>query len=180
MRRPRPPGKGEVSLFLYVLIILAAFALDQLTKYLATVYLAPAGTLPFLPGVMELRFHLNDGAAFSSFSGARVFLIVFTGCALAALAAYLFWKKPESRLERAALAMLIGGGLGNFVDRVRTGEVVDFFATTFIDFAVFNVADCFVCVGVGLLVLSVFLEEAAKRKREKPQDAQTGGTDGSN
>ena len=108
MRRPRPPGKGEVSLFLYVLIILAAFALDQLTKYLATVYLAPAGTLPFLPGVMELRFHLNDGAAFSSFSGARVFLIVFTGCALAALSR----AGGGDLFQEFSAGLLLGLGVG--------------------------------------------------------------------
>ena len=120
-----------------ILSILGCVVLDQLTKYLAQIYLQPVGTMEFIPGVMELRFVLNDGAAFSSFSGARWFLILFTGVAIAALAVYLFWKKPESRLERAAIIMMIGGGLGNLIDRVRTGVVVDFFATTFMNFAVF-------------------------------------------
>lgn len=145
-----------------VLGILGCVVLDQLTKYLAQLYLQPVGTMPFIPGIMELRFVLNDGAAFSSFAGARLFLILFTGVAIAALAVYLFWKKPSKRLERAALVLLIGGGLGNLIDRVRTGVVVDFFATTFVDFAVFNVADCFVCVGAAMLILYVFLEERKK------------------
>lgn len=145
-----------------VLGILGCVVLDQLTKYFAQLYLQPVGTMPFIPGIMELRFVLNDGAAFSSFAGARLFLILFTGVAIAALAVYLFWKKPPKHLERAALVLLIGGGLGNLIDRVRTGVVVDFFATTFVDFAVFNVADCFVCVGAAMLILYVFLEERKK------------------
>ena len=98
-----------------VLGILGCVVLDQLTKYFAQLYLQPVGTMPFIPGIMELRFVLNDGAAFSSFAGARLFLILFTGIAIAALAVYLFWKKPPKRLERTALVLLIGGGLGNSV-----------------------------------------------------------------
>lgn len=147
--------------------IAALVALDQVTKYLAVAYLAPVGTLPFLPGVMELRYVVNDGMAFSMLSGNRWFLLIATGLVMAVLLGYLIWKKPESRLERAALVLVLAGGMGNFIDRLLHGYVVDFFATTFIDFAVFNVADCFVCVGVGLLLLAVLLEERRKK--------QTGG-----
>lgn len=156
-----------------VLGILGCVVLDQLTKYFAQLYLQPVGTMPFIPGIMELRFVLNDGAAFSSFAGARLFLILFTGIAIAALAVYLFWKKPPKRLERMALVLLIGGGLGNLIDRVRTGVVVDFFATTFVDFAVFNVADCFVCVGAAMLILYVFLEERKKSGEPERKGSET-------
>lgn len=156
-----------------VLGILGCVVLDQLTKYFAQLYLQPVGTMPFIPGIMELRFVLNDGAAFSSFAGARLFLILFTGIAIAALAVYLFWKKPPKRLERTALVLLIGGGLGNLIDRVRTGVVVDFFATTFVDFAVFNVADCFVCVGAAMLILYVFLEERKKSGGPERKGSET-------
>lgn len=156
-----------------VLGILGCVVLDQLTKYFAQLYLQPVETMPFIPGIMELRFVLNDGAAFSSFAGARLFLILFTGIAIAALAVYLFWKKPPKRLERTALVLLIGGGLGNLIDRVRTGVVVDFFATTFVDFAVFNVADCFVCVGAAMLILYVFLEERKKSGEPERKGSET-------
>ena len=141
-------------LLLYVVGIAVLIALDQITKYLATLYLAPVGVLPFIPGVMELRYVLNDGAAFSLLSGVeggRVILLVFTGIAL------------------AALVLIIAGGLGNFVDRALNGVVVDFFATTFMNFAVFNVADIFVCMGVGLMVLSLLLEEYRSRKKARAE-----------
>lgn len=147
-----------------LLAIAVLVALDQVTKYLAVVYLAPVGTLPFLPGVMELRYVVNDGMAFSMLSGNRWFLLIATGLVMAVLLGYLLWKKPESRLERTALVLVLAGGLGNFIDRLLHGYVVDFFATTFIDFAVFNVADCFVCVGVGLLLLALLLEERRKKQ----------------
>ena len=134
-------------------------ALDQLTKYLATEHLRPVGSLPFLPGVMELRYVLNDGIAFSMFAGMRWLLIAVTGAALCVLFVYLMCKRPVSRiewLEYGSWVLVLGGGVGNLIDRVRTGYVVDFFATTFIDFAVFNVADCFITVGIALLILSVF------------------------
>ena len=85
-----PIKERNVPLLISVIIIIALTGLDQLTKHLATVYLAPVGSMPFIPGVMELRYVLNDGAAFSMLADAewgRVFLIVVTGLALAALAA---------------------------------------------------------------------------------------------
>ena len=154
-----------------VLGILGCVVLDQLTKYFAQLYLQPVGTMPFIPGIMELRFVLNDGAAFSSFAGARLFLILFTGIAIAALAVYLFWKKPPKRLERTALVLLIGGGLGNLIDRVARGYVVDFIDFRLIHFAIFNVADIFVVVGVILLLIYLLFFESKRAKAQK--DNQT-------
>lgn len=170
----RQSGKEQPLLISFV-IAAVLIGLDQLTKYLATVYLAPVGTMPFLPGVMELHYVLNDGAAFSFLSGfawAPTFFVVVTGVALAALAGYFLWKKPSSWLERWAFILVFAGGLGNWIDRLRNGYVVDFFATTFIDFAVFNVADCFICVGAGLLVLWVLLQELRAKSARSGQDPQ--------
>ena len=135
-----------------VLVVAAIVALDQLTKYLATTHLAPVGSMPFIPGIMELRYLLNDGMAFSLLSGGRWLLIAVTSVAMAGM-----------------LLMIIGGGIGNLIDRVATGYVVDFFATTFIDFAVFNVADCFVTVGVFLLAAAILYGEFIAKKKAPPQ-----------
>ena len=157
-----PIKERNVPLLISVIIIIALTGLDQLTKHLATVYLAPVGAMPFIPGVMELRYVLNDGAAFSMLADAewgRVFLIVVTGLALVALAVYFFWKKPSSWLERWVFILIFSGGLGNLIDRVLNGVVVDYINLLFMQFAVFNFADICVCVGVGLWVLEIFLEE---------------------
>ena len=89
------------------------------------------------------------------------------GLALAALAVYFFWKKPSSWLERWVFILIFSGGLGNLIDRVLNGYVVDFFATTFMNFAVFNVADCFVCVGAALFVIAVLRQELNAKKEQK-------------
>ena len=168
-----PIKERNVPLLISVIIIIALTGLDQLTKHLATVYLAPVGAMPFIPGVMELRYVLNDGAAFSMLADAewgRVFLIVVTGLALAALAVYFFWKKPSSWLERWVFILIFSGGLGNLIDRVLNGEVVDYINLLFMQFAVFNFADICVCVGVGLWVLVIFLEELHAENGQSPKE----------
>ncbi len=152
-----------ISFVLVALLI----GLDQLTKYLATAFLAPVGVCPFIPGVMELRYVRNEGAAFSLLADAawgRAFLIVVTALALAALAGWFIRKKPNLWWERWTFILIFSGGIGNLIDRIAHGSVVDFFATTFIDFAVFNVADCFVCVGAGLLALLMLRQELGAAK----------------
>ena len=156
-----------MRLLVYAILILLLVGADQLTKYLAASYLAPVGTAPFLPGIMELRYVENDGMAFSMLSGRQTLLIVVTGITLAALVWYLFFKRPQARTERVAVCLIIAGGLGNLIDRVTAGRVIDFFATTFIDFAVFNVADCFVCVGAALFVIAVLRQELNAKKEQK-------------
>ncbi len=154
---------------LYFLGFLVLVALDQFTKYLATTYLMPVGTMPFIPGVMELRYVLNDGAAFSFFAGKTWFLVGATSIALIALAAYAFIKKPKNKLELISLTLILAGGVGNLIDRILYGVVVDFFATTFINFAVFNVADCCVVIGTGLMILYVILDEYKVYKNKKQE-----------
>lgn len=164
---------------LTLVIAAVLIALDQLTKYLATTFLAPVGSVPFLPGIMELRYVLNDGMAFSMLAGKRWILVAATGIALCAIAVYLWRKKPATKaeyLEYWSWVLVFAGGVGNLIDRVRTGYVVDFFATTFIDFAVFNVADCFVTVGIALLIISVILLERGSSQKTR----ETDGSDGAN
>ncbi len=163
-----------------VIIVVLLIAFDQFTKYLATQYLEPVGSMPFIPGVMELRYVLNDGAAFGFFAGRTWLLIGFTGVALVALAIFAASRKNKTWLERVSYILIISGGVGNLIDRIVSGVVVDFFATTFINFAVFNVADCFVVVGTILLMLFVILDEMKMQKEKKADKTQTGERAGDN
>lgn len=157
---------------MYALVTLLSTAVlvgvDQGLKYWATLSLAPIGTHPLIPGVVGLRYVLNDGAAFSMLGGKQGFLIAFTGIALIALAAYLFIKRPK-KLEYISWVLVLSGGLGNLIDRVLNQVVVDYIELQFMDFAVFNFADILVCVGIGLLLLDIILEECRKSKREKEE-----------
>lgn len=143
---------------LFALVILGA---DQLTKYLTVANIPLHGQVDFIPGFLGLTYVQNDGAAFSSFSGMQwlfaVIFIVFT-----ALVVWEYWKKamPFTTFERWCIAAIYGGGLGNMVDRVRLGYVVDMIETKFITFPVFNVADCFITCGcIALIFHLVFFNK---------------------
>ena len=151
--------------------LLAAAALigiDQAIKLWATNVLQPIGAMPLIPHVVELRFVLNPGMAFSLLSGRQLFLIVATSAALILVAYWLFFRSRNDRLQQAALILVLGGGIGNLIDRVLNGEVVDYINLLFMRFAVFNFADICVCVGVALWVLVIFLEELHSGDAKEP------------
>ena len=137
---------------------------DQLIKLWAVQVLEPVGAMPLIPHVVELRFVLNPGMAFSLLSGKQLFLIAATGAALFLVAYWLFFRSRGKKLQRAALILVLGGGIGNLIDRVLNGEVVDYINLLFMRFAVFNFADICVCVGVALWVLVILLEETHEEK----------------
>ena len=145
-----------MSFFLYSLFVLAIVAADQITKYLVVANIPLYGDVPFLPGVLGLTYVQNTGAAFSAFQGMQwlfaVIFLVFTAAVL-----WEYFKKPMgfSAFERWCIAAIYGGGLGNMIDRLRLGYVVDMLETQFMDFPVFNVADCFITCGCIALVVSL-------------------------
>ena len=144
--------------------------IDQLIKHWATAALLPVGNMDLLPGIVELRYCLNDGMAFSMLAGKQTLLIGMTSVMLVVVAAMLFTRKM-SVWERISWTLILGGGVGNLIDRVLNGVVVDYINVLFMHFAIFNFADICVCVGVGLLMLVVLLdsfkkEETAKQKAD--------------
>ena len=144
---------------LNLVCVAALVGIDQRIKLWASNVLQPVGAMPLIPHVVELRFVLNQGMAFSLLSGKQLFLIIATSAALLAVAYGLFFRSRGKYLQQAALVLVLGGGIGNLIDRVLNGEVVDYINLLFMRFAVFNFADICVCVGVALWVLVIFLDE---------------------
>ena len=142
----------------YALFSLFVVAADQFAKYLTVAYIPLHADIPFLPGLLQLTYVQNTGAAFSTFEGQQwlfaLIFLVFTGMVL-----YEYFKKPMrfTKLERFCIAAIYGGGLANMLDRVRLGYVVDMIETTFMDFPVFNVADCFITCGCVVLMVHLVL-----------------------
>ena len=133
-------------------------ALDQYTKYLTVAHIAQYADVPFIPGFLGFTFVKNTGAAFSSFEGQQwLFALIFAVFTAAILWEYFKKPMPFTTLERFCIAAIYGGGLGNMIDRVRLGYVVDMIETKFMDFPVFNVADCFITCGcIAMLVSLIF------------------------
>ena len=138
---------------------------DQAAKLLTLKYLTDA-PLRLIPEVLHLTYVENRGAAFGMLADQRWVFIVISTVAIVALVAYLFIKKPKDKLLCISLALIAGGGIGNMIDRIFRGFVVDMIDVTLIDFYVFNVADSAVCIGCGLLILYMILDEI-RTKREK-------------
>lgn len=143
------------------LISLVAAALlvaaDQGIKAWATAQLMPVGVMAVLPGIVELRYVLNDGMAFSMLAGKQGILIGVTSLMLIGVLVWLL-RCDMPLLERISWTLVLGGGIGNLIDRVLNGVVVDYINVLFMHFAVFNFADICVCCGVGLLILSILLD----------------------
>ena len=133
-------------------------AADQGIKAWATAQLMPVGVMAVLPGIVELRYILNDGMAFSMLAGKQEILIGVTSLMLIGVLVWLLRGKMPP-LERVAWTLVLGGGIGNLIDRVLNGVVVDYIKVLFMNFAVFNFADICVCCGVGLLILSILLDD---------------------
>ena len=153
-------------------IIVVGIILDQLTKWLAVTYLKPIwpDSVPIIEGVLQLTYAENTGAAFSMLSDAPWVFKSISTVAIIAMAIYHYGCKGGRRLQDIAIAMIISGGIGNMIDRTVLNYVVDFIDFCLIDFAIFNGADSFVCVGAGLLILSLILDmkdEVAQEKAAK-------------
>ena len=153
-----------------LLAVAALVGIDQAVKLWAVNVLQPVGAMPLIPHVVELRFVLNQGMAFSLLSGKQLFLIIATSAALLAVAYGLFFRSRGKYLQQAALLLILAGGIGNLVDRVLNGEVVDYINLLFMRFAVFNFADICVCVGVALWVLVIFLDELHAENGQAPKE----------
>lgn len=167
-----------MAMLFSVISIFILVILDQLSKWWATVFLAPVGTMPFLPGIMQLTYALNDGAAFSMLAGRQKMLILITTVTLLVMLALLLWDKGLNGWERWGLRLIIGGGIGNLIDRVLNGVVVDYFEVTFVEYAIFNVADCFVTVGCILLCIGILFGDKAAQKKRSPAEVTDGQSDG--
>ena len=148
------------------IIIIICVVLDRLTKLWAAGPLKAVGSIEFLPGVMEFHYVENRGAAFSMLWGQTWVFIVLTLLIVFFLAGYLLkFRKTDGIWMRIAVSSIIAGAIGNLVDRLFYGYVIDFLRPTFINFAVFNIADIFVtCGAVLFIVILLFFNPREKEK----------------
>ncbi len=159
--------KKPCQYLIYTAIIVIGIVLDQWTKFLATEYLKPIGTVPVIEGFAHLTYHTNYGIAFGMLQGAGWLFNTITLIVVPVLAIYLYLCPIKSKISEIALPMIITGGIGNSIDRLSLGYVVDFIDFSSIGFnAIFNVADSFVTVGAFMLVGALIVELVQEIKKE--------------
>lgn len=156
----------------YVLMFIAAaaaVAADQLSKLWVVANIPLYSQTEVLPGVFHLTYVQNTGAAFSSFQGMLwLFVVIFLVFTVAVIWEFSRKRLPFTSFDRWCIALVYAGGLGNMIDRLRLGYVVDMIAVDFINFPVFNVADCFITCGcIALLVHLVFFNREFWKEEKK-------------
>ena len=143
-----------------VIVAAVLTAVDQITKHIALTKLKPIGNTTFIKGFMDFTFVENRGAAFGILNG-KIWLLLILAAIICAVIIYSMLKMPktkEYRLLKAALTLILAGAVGNVIDRVIRGYVVDFFEFTFISFPVFNMADIYVVVGaIAMALIMIFV-----------------------
>ena len=153
---------------LMVLAVVGIVAADQFTKYLTVANIGLYQQVPAIPGLFHLTYVRNTGAAFSALEGMQwLFALIFLAFTAAMIWEFSKKRMPFTTSERWMIAAIYAGGLGNMIDRLRLGYVVDMIETQFMEFPVFNVADCFITCGCIALFVSLGLFNKEFWKEEK-------------
>ena len=138
---------------LITLSIIILIIIDQLTKYLSVHFLKPMGTIEIIKNIFSLTYVENPGAAFGILSNSRWLFIGVTILIIVGLTIYTLKKKIDNKLYLTSYTLIVSGGIANLIDRIFNGYVVDMLEITFIDYPVFNFADCLVVIGAILLCI---------------------------
>ena len=156
-----------ISTIIAVLLVAA----DQAVKNWAAETLIK-GEIAVIEDVLYLKYAENTGAAFSMFSDNRWVLVGVTGLMLIAVLAYFLSGKISGKLELFSLSLLLSGGVGNIIDRISLGYVIDYIDVRIINFAIFNLADICICVGAFLLCVAVYLSDKKEKEEKKAKQRE--------
>ena len=165
---------------LVAILVVIGFAIDRVTKILTSLYLKPIGTFELIPNVFSFTYVENRGAAWGIFQGQRWPLIVFT----IVVCAFLIWfiiknYSKATILFKISMGLILAGAFGNMFDRAVYGYVVDMLHATFIEYPVFNGADCMLVIGVILLgIYMLFFDKVFFQDKKKPEKPQKNVEDG--
>ncbi|WP_034550140.1 signal peptidase II [Carnobacterium funditum] len=151
-------------MFLYYALALLIIGIDQLTKYLTVANINLHEVVEVFPNILSWMYLQNTGAAWSILEGQMWFFYSVTFVVVVVVIYYLQKYGHQSGLLSLSLSFILAGSIGNVIDRIRLGYVVDMIRLEFIDFPIFNVADMALSIGVALMILYVFLDEQEKKR----------------
>lgn len=168
--RQSPTLRRDLGMFIPIVCLIVI--LDQVTKYLARIDLVVGSPVHVIPGLFDFQLVFNRGAAFGLMQNATVYFLVIAVIIIGGSLLYLCLVHGHTRFEVVSLALICAGAMGNGIDRLfMGGTVTDFIATVFMDFPVFNVADCAITIGcVCFVIICLFLNRHTPSDDGKPSD----------
>ena len=161
-----------VTLIILISTICASVIIDQITKAIVTSNMEVGETIPVIEDVFHFTYVRNEGAAFGMLAEHRWVFMSLSVIAIVAIGIYLFKFCKETLFTKIGLALVVGGGIGNMIDRLTLKYVVDMIDCRFIDFYVFNFADSCVCVGAGMVILGFLLSIIKEHKEKSRKEAE--------
>lgn len=154
-------------------VIIALVSLDQIIKLLVDTMLRPIGEFTVIPNILKLRYLENDGAMMGFMDGKTTVMTVLSVICFIIVAILVFSGKIKNKVDYVSLVMICAGGFGNIIDRIFRGFVIDYIEVLFVDFYVFNFADCLITVSAFLLFFNqIYL--IYKEQKEKKAQVQNG------
>ena len=147
---------------IYLILIIALIVIDQITKLLTLNYLLPVNSVEIIKNILSFTYVENRGAAFGIMQNSRIIFLIFTVILIGAIIIYTIKTKPQNKLYLVSTSLIIAGGMGNFIDRLFRGYVVDMIEVTFIEYPVFNFADICVVIGAILFCIYMFFDKSEK------------------
>lgn len=149
-------------------IIILLVAADQIIKYFVELYLKPVSIMSFIPNLLQLHYHQNDGAMMGFLEGKIAVVTVLSSVCLIAMIMIMFTDIIKTGFDYVCFVLIASGGIGNIIDRFFRGYVVDYIEYLFVDFYIFNFADCLITVGAFLMIFyQIYL--MIKEKRDKKE-----------
>ena len=150
-----------------VITIILLVVVDQIIKFFVELYLKPVGSVPVINKVLQLSYYENDGAMMGLMSGKTAVMTILAVICLGVIAFVIFSGKVKFGVDYCCIVLMMSGGLGNIIDRIFRGYVIDYIEVLFIDFYIFNFADCLVTVAAILLIVNQIYEMVKENKIKK-------------
>lgn len=151
-------------MIIYYIIAMILIGLDQLSKYLTVQEIALGEVVSLVPNVLSLTYIRNSGAAWSILEDQMIFFYVITVVVVGALIYFLHTEGKKSPIASTGIAFIMGGAIGNFIDRLHLKYVIDMIRLEFVNFPIFNVADMALTIGVIILIGYIVYDELVKKK----------------
>ncbi len=156
----------KIKVFSLIAIAVLVTA-DQIIKYFIDLHLKPIGSVPVIKTILQLSYYENDGAMMGMMSGKTLTMTVLAVVCLLVIAFVIFSGKVKFGIDYCCIVLMMSGGLGNIIDRIFRGYVIDYIEVLFIDFYIFNFADCLVTVSAILLIINQIYEMVKEQKTKK-------------